>query len=68
MSFSPETSRMLIFAKSTEETAGGSYTQLRFSGVNPDAINDGGGPTNGPLFERPSFFNGSLINSSPTVL
>ena len=67
MSFSPETSRMLIFAKSTEETAGGSYTQLRFSGVNPDAINDGEGPQMDIYLNDPSFFNGSLMNSSPTV-
>lgn len=67
MSFSPETSRMLIFAKSTEETAGGSYTQLRFSGVNPDAINDGEGPQMDLYLNDPSFFNGSLMNSSPTV-
>ena len=67
MSFSPETSRMLIFAKSTDETAGGSYTQLRFSGVNPDAINDGEGPQMDLYLNDPSFFNGSLMNSSPTV-
>lgn len=67
MSFSPESSRMLVFAKSSEETAGGSYTKLRFSGVNPDAVNDGQGPQMDLYLNDPSFFNGSLMNSNPTV-
>ena len=67
MSFSPESSRMLVFAKSSEETAGGSFTQLRFSGVNPDAVNDGQGPQMDVYLNDPSFFNGSLINTNPTV-
>mgnify|MGYP000742216532 CR=1 FL=1 len=58
-------SRMIIFAKSSEETAGGSFTSVRFAGVNPDAVNDGQGPQMDVYLNDPSFFNGSLMNSSP---
>jgi hypothetical protein len=67
MSFSPETSRMIVFAQSGQETAGGSFTQLRFSGLNPDAVNDGQGPEMDVYLNDPSFFNGSLSTSNPTV-
>lgn len=67
MSFSPETSRMIVFAKSGQETAGGSFTQLRFSGLNPEAVNDGEGPEMDVYLNDPSFFNGSLSTSNPTV-
>lgn len=67
MSFSPDLSRMIVFAKSSEETAGGSFTSVRFAGVNPDAVNDGRGPQMDVYLNDPSFFNGSLMNSSPTV-
>ena len=49
MSFSPESSRMLVCQEFGGD--GWGFYPTRFSGVNPDAVNDGQGPQMDSLFE-----------------
>jgi hypothetical protein len=68
ISFSPDQARVVVFAKSDGATAGGSFTDVVFNGVNNMAVNDGHGPSMDVFINDETFFNGSLINDSPTII
>ncbi|HCD53522.1 MAG TPA: hypothetical protein DEQ34_13825, partial [Balneolaceae bacterium] len=68
ISFSEETGRIIVYAKDTETTAGGSYTDVVFNGINEIAVNDGKGPELDVFLNDQSFLNGSLANGSPKLI
>ncbi len=68
ISFSPDQGRIVVYAKSNETTAGGSYTDVIFNGVNNNAINDGNGPRMDVYLNDQTFINGSLSNDSPKLI
>ncbi|MCG8372393.1 MAG: T9SS type A sorting domain-containing protein, partial [Balneolales bacterium] len=68
ISFSPENGRILMYAKSENETAGGSFTDVIFNGINENAEDDGTGPSLQLFLNDENFFNGDLTNSSPTLI
>ncbi|SMO94924.1 type IX secretion system sortase PorU [Gracilimonas mengyeensis] len=68
ISFSEETGRIVFYAEGTENTAGGSFTNVQFNGINEDAENDGQGPEMDVFLNDERFVNGNLVNSSPTLI
>ncbi|RNC86175.1 MAG: hypothetical protein ED557_04880 [Balneola sp.] len=68
ISFSPENGRILIYAKDGNTTAGGSFTDVIFNGVNSLAVNDGNGPELDVYLNDQTFINGSLTTSAPTLI
>lgn len=68
ISFSPDQGRIVVYANSDETTAGGSYTNVIFNGVNTEAIDDGKGPAMDIYLNDQSFINGSLANDSPKLI
>ncbi|WP_409029578.1 type IX secretion system sortase PorU [Gracilimonas sediminicola] len=68
ISFSDNTGRIIFFANSNGQTAGGSYTKVRFDGVNENAVDDGSGPQMDVFLNDERFVNGNLVNSSPTLI
>lgn len=66
--FSPENGRIIVYGKNESYTAGGSYTDIVFNGVNIDAVNDGKGPSLDVYLNDQSFINGSLANDSPNLI
>jgi len=68
ISFSPNQGRIIVFANSDETTAGGSFTDVIFNGVNTNAVNDGKGPTMDVYLNDQTFINGSLANGSPKLI
>ncbi len=68
ISFSDQTGRVVVFAKSDRETAGGSYTDVIFNGVNSTAVNDGKGPGMDVYLNDETFINGSLSTDSPKLI
>ncbi len=67
ISSSENTGRVLLYTESDNGTASGSYTNIRFNGLNPDAVNDGTGPKLNIFLNDESFINGTLVNSSPSL-
>ena len=68
ISFSDQTGRIVVFAKSDQQTAGGSYTDVIFNGVNSTAVNDGKGPGMDVYLNDETFINGSLSTDSPKLI
>jgi hypothetical protein len=68
ISFSDSTGRIVIYANDERFTAGGSFTKLRFNGINENAINDGRGPEMDIYLNDDRFVNGSLVNDSPDLI
>ncbi|GAB5409713.1 MAG: type IX secretion system sortase PorU [Balneolaceae bacterium] len=68
ISFSPDQGRIIVYANSNETTAGGSYTNVIFNGVNTNALNDGKGPAMDIYLNDQTFINGSLANDSPKLI
>ncbi len=68
ISFSPDQGRIVVYANSNETTAGGSYTNVVFNGVNTNAVNDGKGPSMDIYLNDQTFINGSLANGSPKLI
>ncbi len=67
ISSSANTGRVLLYAEADGKTASGAYTNIRFNGLNPDAVNDGTGPALNIFLNDESFINGTLVNSSPSL-
>ncbi len=67
ISSSTSTGRILLYAEADGSTASGAYTNIRFNGLNPDAVNDGTGPALNIFLNDESFINGTLVNSSPSL-
>ncbi len=68
ISSSDSNGRIVLFTNHEGQTAGGSFTNVRFNGVNEHAINDGKGPELDVFLNDEQFVNGSLVNSSPTLI
>lgn len=68
ISFSSETGRIVLFASGDTKTAGGSFTNVVFNGLNEHAINDNTGPELDVFLNDPSFFNGDLSGNNPTLI
>ncbi|MEQ8524807.1 type IX secretion system sortase PorU [Gracilimonas sp.] len=68
ISFSDNNGRIIFFANNNGQTAGGSFTKVRFNGVNEDAIDDGSGPQMDVFLNDERFVNGNLVNSSPKLI
>ncbi len=67
ISFSENKGRIVVYAKNGQITAGGTYRDIIFNGINSNAINDGKGPFLDVYLNDQSFINGSLANNSPTL-
>lgn len=68
ISFSGENGRIVVFAQSEQATAGGSFTNVAFNGINENAVNDGKGPNLDVFLNDESFFNGDLSGNTPTLI
>lgn len=68
ISFSEEDGRILLFATNGEKTAGGVYRDIVFNGINPDAVNDGEGPSLDVYLNDRNFVNGNLVGDKPTLI
>lgn len=68
ISNSTETGRIVFFANADGRTAGGSYSKVRFNGLNEDAVDDGAGPSMDVFLNDERFVNGNLVNNSPTLI
>ncbi|MFN1834608.1 type IX secretion system sortase PorU [Balneola sp. MJW-20] len=60
--------RIVLFAQDNSITAGGSFDRVRFRGQNPDAINDGQGPSLDLYLNDERFVNGNLVSDSPKLV
>ena len=60
--------RVVLYANGSENYAGGSYTKIAFDGVNPNAVNDGTGPSMNIFLNDEKFVNGNLVSDSPTLI
>ncbi len=60
--------RVVLYAQSGEQDGGGANTQLRFSGVNPDAENDNKGPSMDVYLNSEKFVNGNIVGSTPRLI
>ena len=68
ISYSPEQARILLFANGADYTAGGSFTNVIFNGINQNAQNDGKGPELDIFLNDANFFNGDLTTDNPTLI
>lgn len=68
ISFSDSAGRIVIYANDDRFTAGGSFTKLRFNGINENAVNDGRGPDMDIYLNDDRFVNGNLVNDSPNLI
>ncbi|MDZ7805516.1 MAG: type IX secretion system sortase PorU [Gracilimonas sp.] len=68
ISFSDSTGRIVVYAEDERLTANGSFTKLRFNGINENAVNDGRGPQMDIYLNDDRFVNGSLVNDSPNLI
>lgn len=68
LNFSGRTGRIHAYAKSETSDAVASFSDVTFSGTNPNAINDGRGPIIRMYLNDESFSNGMLVNPSPTLI
>jgi hypothetical protein len=68
ISFSSKNGRIIIFANNNGLTAGGSFTKVRFNGVNEQAVDDGKGPEMDVFLNDERFVNGNLVNNSPKLI
>ena len=60
--------RVVIYANGSENNASGSYSKVSFNGVNPNAVNDGSGPSLNIFLNDEKFVNGNLVNDSPNLI
>lgn len=60
--------RVVLFTNSEGITGGGSFTQFKVNGINPNAENDGTGPDLNIYLNDPRFVNGNLVSGSPTLI
>lgn len=68
ISSSTDNGRIVMYAEGSDGYAGGSYTELVFDGLNPNAVNDGTGPSMNIYLNDEKFVNGNLVNDSPTLI
>lgn len=68
ISYNPNQARILLFADGEMGTAGGSFTNVVFNGINENSINDGKGPDLNLFLNDESFFNGDLTTDTPKLI
>jgi hypothetical protein len=68
ISFSDQNGRIIFFTNNNGKTAGGSFTKVRFNGINENAVDDGNGPQLDVFINDERFVNGNLVNSSPNLI
>lgn len=68
ISFSDSTGRIIIYAENDNYAASGSFTNIRFNGINENAVNDGRGPDMDIYLNDERFVNGALVNDSPNLI
>ncbi len=68
ISSSTQNGRIVLFAHGGASSAGGSYTDIVFDGINPNAPNDIDGPSLDVYLNDESFINGNLVNNAPTLI
>ena len=68
ISFNPNRGRIIMFANDKNSTAGGSFTNVIFNGINKNAVNDGQGPELNIFLNDESFFNGDLTTDKPKLI
>lgn len=68
ISFSENTGRIVFYAHGSGQTASGSFDMVKFSGINPNAENDGKGPEIDVYLNDTRFVNGNLVNNSPLLI
>jgi hypothetical protein len=68
LSFSPDQARIVLYASGNDGTAGGSFTNVVFNGINENAVNDGQGPNLDIFLNDESFFNGDLTTDKPQLI
>jgi hypothetical protein len=68
ISSSTENGRVVLYANGSNNYAGGSYSDISFDGVNPNAVNDGTGPSMNIFLNDEKFVNGNLVSDSPTLI
>lgn len=68
ISFNPDQARIVLFASGESGTAGGSFTNVIFNGINENAVNDGNGPELDIYLNDKSFFNGDLTTDQPKLI
>ena len=68
ISYNPNQARILLFADGEIGTAGGSFTNVVFNGINENSINDGKGPDLNLFLNDESFFNGDLTTDKPKLI
>ncbi len=68
ISFNPNQARIVVFADGEDGTAGGSFTNVIFNGINENAVNDGTGPELDIYLNDESFFNGDLTTDQPKLI
>ncbi len=68
ISFSSNTGRIMLYASGNEGDASGSFGNVIFNGINPDAKNDGSGPELDVFLNDQSFVNGNLVGSTSNLI
>ena len=68
ISFSNNTGRIMLYASGNEGDASGSFGNVIFNGINPDAKNDGSGPELDVFLNDQSFVNGNLVGSTSNLI
>lgn len=68
ISFSSDQARIVLYANGESGTAGGSFTNVIFNGINENAQDDGNGPSLNVFLNDESFFNGDLTTDKPKLI
>tara|TARA_R110001599_G_scaffold8255_2_gene40037 strand:- start:40726 stop:44649 length:3924 start_codon:yes stop_codon:yes gene_type:complete len=68
ISSSTENGRIVLYAQGSSAYAGGAFTDITFDGINPDAVNDGNGPSMNIYLNDEKFVNGNLVSDSPKLI
>ena len=68
ISFSDRNGRILMYATFNETDANGSFSSIRFQGIDTTAAEDQKGPEMDVYLNDFSFVNGNLVNSNPELI
>lgn len=68
ISYSDSTGRIMFYARQDDRDGSGSFADVRFNGINPDAANDTKGPQMDVYLNDESFVNGNLVSDQPKLI
>src|SRR5690606_2703671 len=68
ISYSQNRGRLLVYGKSGENDAVGSFSSLVFNGINPNVQNDNTGPSMEVYLDSPDFADGAMVGSNPKLI